>query len=296
MEVLIYIGLAVLGAAFGSFAGATMWRLRASQLKEDKAVGESVDKKEYKRLKPLMEQSFWKGRSICLDTGKSLPWYDLIPIVSWIALKGKSRFSGKPIGVFELAIELLVAAFFVVSFAVWPYDLGSVQAISLFVLWLISGVGLAILFAYDIRWFLLPDKIVYPLIAIGALMAVIRIVGSPEVLNTALDTLYAVLMLGGLYFVLHTVSKGRWVGFGDVKLGVFLGLVLGSWPLALLCLFLANFIGCLYVTPLLWAKKLKRTSRVPFGPFLILGFIVTMLFGQRFIDWYIAFTFSGLMQ
>jgi prepilin signal peptidase PulO-like enzyme (type II secretory pathway) len=225
-----------------------------------------------------------------------LPWYDLIPVVSWLVLKGRSRFSGKPIGIFELAIEVAMAAFFALSFAFWPHSFDSWQAVALFALWLVSGVGLAVLFAYDVKWFLLPDKVVYPLIAVGFAMAALHVASAPDMFSAALDTLYAVLVLGGLYFVLHVVSKGRWVGFGDVKLGVFLGLVLGSWPLALLCLFLANFIGCLYVVPLMLMGKISRTSRVPFGPFLMLGFVVAALFGQTLVDWYLALTFSGLMQ
>lgn len=295
MEIAIYVGLALLGAAFGSFAGATVWRLRAYQLVEDKTAGEKIDKKEFKRLEPLTKQSFWKGRSICLDTGKTLPWYDLIPVVSWLMLKGKSRFSGKPIGIFELAIEVAVAVFFVLSFTFWPQAFDSWQAVALFGLWLVSGVGLAILFAYDVKWFLLPDKIVYPLIVLGGIMAIVRTVDSPDALGAALNTIYAVLVLGGLYFVLHAVSKGRWVGFGDVKLGVFLGLALGSWPLALLCLFLANFIGCLYVVPGMMMHKITRTARVPFGPFLILGFVIAGLFGQTLVDWYFNLTLSSLV-
>lgn len=294
--VVIYIALGLFGAAFGSFAGAMMWRLRARQLKEDKAAGEEIDKKEYKRLKPLIEQGFLKGRSVCLDTGKVLPWYDLIPIVSWVMLRGRSRFSGKPIGKFELIIEIVMAVFFVASFLFWPHEFATWQSIALFISWLISGVGLAILFAYDVKWFLLPDRIVYPLIILGCIMVILRVSEAPAVLPALLDTLYAVLVLGGLYAVLHVVSKGRWVGFGDVKLGIFLGLSLSSWPLALLCLFLANFIGCLYVVPALLMGKMTRTSRVPFGPFLILGFIVTGLFGHVLIDWYLAFTFSSFVS
>lgn len=291
----VYVMLALFGAAFGSFAGATVWRLRAQQLQEDKAAGEKVDSKEYKRLKPLMDESFLKSRSMCLDTGKTLPWYDLIPVVSWLALKGKSRFSGKPIGKFELVIELAMLAFFVSSFALWPQALDTWQSIALFVLWLASGVGLGILFAYDTRWFLLPDKVVYPLIVLGAVMAAIRITEATDIGGAVLDVLGAVLILGGLYFVLHIVSGGRWVGFGDVKLGLFMGLALGTWPLALMALFLANFVGCLYVIPAMLFGKLTRNMRVPFGPFLILGFVLSGLFGQYLIDWYINVTFSGII-
>lgn len=294
-EGIVYTVLVLFGAAFGSFAGAMVWRLRARELADDKAAGEKIDTQEYKRLKPLIKQSFWKGRSLDLDTGKELAWYELIPVASWLFLRGRSRYTGKPIGKFELIIELMMIAFFAGSYMFWPYALDTWQAISFFGLWLTAGVAMAILFVYDLRWFLLPDRIVFPLIAVGIGMFGIRLSmtsasGTGEgILSTAL----AVVILAGLYFSLHGISKGKWVGLGDAKLGIFLGLALGTWPLALLCLFLANFIGCLYVMPAMMMGKVTRSSRVPFGPFLILGFVVTMLFGQRILDWYMNMTFVG---
>ena len=95
-------------------------------------------------------------------------------------------------------------------------------------------------------------------------------------------------MLAGLYAVLYGASRGRWVGFGDVKLGVGLGLLLISWELAFVALFLANFIGCLIVIPLMLAKKLKRTSRIPFGPLLIMGTILAWFVGTPLLAWYMG--------
>ena len=100
----------------------------------------------------------------------------------------------------------------------------------------------------------------------------------------------SVLILGGLYLLLWTVSKGRWVGFGDVKLGLALGLLLVNWKLALLTLILANLIGTLVVLPGLVAKKLSRTSQVPFGPFLIAGFFISVVAGYPIINGYESFS------
>jgi prepilin signal peptidase PulO-like enzyme (type II secretory pathway) len=87
---------------------------------------------------------------------------------------------------------------------------------------------------------------------------------------------------------LYVVSQGRWVGFGDVKLSIFIGVVLG-WQKALLALILANVIGFFIVLPGLATRKLTRTSRVPFGPFLIIAFVVAGLFGDAIIQWYLSF-------
>lgn len=286
-QFVIYLALVLFGACFGSFAGATVWRLRARQLVADKAEGEPYDKKEYARLKSLAGGKALKDRSCCLGCGHGLKWYELIPVVSWLALRGKCRSCKKFIGWFELLIELGVVAFFVLSYAFWPggFDGSTVQVVH-FILWLVAGVIMAVLYAYDAKWFLLPDGATIMLAIVGALVVGVTAVASGDVWGTILAALGAVSVLGGLYALLYAVSRGRWVGFGDVKLGAALGLLLVSWELALLALFLANFIGCLVVIPGLATKKLTRTSHVPFGPLLILGAVLAFIFGTPILDAY----------
>ena len=101
------------------------------------------------------------------------------------------------------------------------------------------------------------------------------------------EAVLSLLPVTGLYGLLYAVSGGKWVGFGDVKLGIYIGLALG-WPLALLAMMLANLVGTLYILPGLLTGVLARNSRIPFGPFLIIGTILAMLFGQSIIDGYIG--------
>lgn len=287
-EILIYGILVVFGLMLGSFAGATVWRLRAQQLVEDKAEGEKIDAKEYKTLLPLTKSTIRTDRSRCLHCGHTLAWYDLLPLVSWLSLRGKCRYCHAKIGWFEPLMELGVAAFFVVSYVAWPVSIDSTLAIFHFVLWLIGGVMLAILFAYDLKWFLLPDIIVFPLVAIGAIMAGIQVATAPGVVGALINVAGSVAILSGLYYVLHKISKGQWIGFGDVKLGLALGLLLADWQLAFIALFAANLIGCLIVIPGMLAGKLTRTTRVPFGPLLILGTIFAMLWGPSLVIAYFS--------
>jgi len=286
MEFVIYIALTLIGACLGSFAGATVWRLRARQLVEDKKAGEKVDTAEFKKLEPLTKAKVTTDRSRCLHCSYELKWYDLIPIVSWLTLRGKCRNCRKPIGYFELLIELGVAAFFVVSYVFWPFELTSTLEIARFVLWLLSGVGLAILFAYDTKWYLLPDKVTFTVVAFGLITVAITAIQSGNPVATLLSALGAVGILSGLYLFLYLISKGQWVGFGDIKLGLALALLLVDWQLALVALFLANFIGCLIVIPLMATGKLKRTSRVPFGPLLIAGAVVAQFIGVAVLSLY----------
>ena len=283
--------LGIFGLLFGSFAGASVWRLRARQLVEDKKAGEEVDKAEYDRLVPLTKPSFTKDRSRCLHCGHTLAWYDLLPLVSWLQLRGKCRYCRTPIGRFEPLMEVMVAGYFVASYLLWPIPLTNGFELIQFGLWLAIGVGLAILFAYDQKWFLLPDVVTFSLVALAGIFAAIEVAQAPDRLVAVWNVVGAVAVLSGVYLTLWWVSKGRWVGFGDVKLGLVLALLLGDWRLAFIALFAANLIGCLVILPGLLTGVLTRTARVPFGPFLIVGALVAFFAGRAILDWYLGLSF-----
>lgn len=288
MEQTIIVLLALLGLCMGSFAGATVWRLRARQLVQDKTEGEEVEEGEYKKLQPLTQSKLTSDHSRCLHCGHELKWYDLIPLVSWASTGGRCRYCHKKIGAFEPLIELGVGGFFVVSYLLWPISLDTPLGIFQFVLWLASGVLLAILFAYDFKWFLLPNRIVFPLIGVSAVLAVSRLVGESDLTASLIEVVLSVSILSGLYFILWVYSKGKWIGFGDVKLGLALALLLGDWQLAALALFLANLLGCLLVLPGMFMGKITRGTHVPFGPLLIGGSVIAALFGQPVLQWYFS--------
>ncbi len=278
--------LFALGLVFGSFTGAQVWRLRARQLVEDKAAGEEVDGKEFRRLKPLLGKSASQDRSRCLECGHTLAWYDLLPLVSWISTGGKCRYCKKAIGNFEPAMEVGVGLYFTISYIAWPFPRVSPLEWALFALWLIAGVLFAILFAYDAKWFLLPDNINYSLIATGLLFALTYFALQPSV-ETATSIVGSIAMIAGLYWILYLVSKGEWVGFGDVKLGVGLGLLIADWQKAFLAVFLANFIGCIIVLIfVLMRREVRRHMQLPFGPMLIMGAILAVLWGESIMLWY----------
>ena len=285
-DYLIYLILALLGLCMGSFAGATVWRIRARQLIEDKEAGDEVDLKEYKKLLPLTKANFAKDRSRCLSCGHELSWFDLLPLVSWLGTFGRCRYCKASIGKFEPLIEIGTALFFILSFAFWPDSLSTTMQISIFILWLMSGVLLAMLFAYDLKWFLLPNWLIFPLIVLGACIAVLNILSAQDIMQALLSLVSAVMILSGLYLALWLMSKGQWIGFGDVKLGLALALLLGDWRLAFIALFAANLVGCIIVIPSLLIGKMTRSTHVPFGPLLITGAILAMLFGQSVIEWY----------
>jgi len=279
-----YIALAVFGLCLGSFAGASIWRLRARQLKEDKESGEHVQKSEYSRLEKLTKHKLSSDRSMCLSCGYTLKWYDMIPLLSWLLLGGKCRKCHKKIGYLEPLIELGVALFFVLSLMFWPYPLQTGLQITRLVIWLAAGVPLAILFVYDAKWFILDRNINNIVVVLGLCSSAILLISSSFSMVAMLNIAGSVLILGGLYYVLFKFSGGKWVGGGDPLLGLGLGLLLADWKLAFIALFSANLVGTLLVLPGMLTGKLKRDSHVPFGPLLIIGFVIAGLAGSWLIS------------
>ena len=257
---MIEVMLFLLGLSFGSFVNALVWRLHK-------------------------KRNFVNERSECTHCHHTLAWYDLVPVFSWLLLRGKCRYCHKKIEDSPL-VELLVGVVFVLSYVFWPLGF-SVAGVWLFCLWLVAVVMLAALVVYDIRWMLLPNVLVFPLIGLGVVWFIVQAVflSTLSVGGVFLEFVYGLASVTGLYGLLYVVSKGQWVGFGDVKLGVFMGLVLG-WQQGLLAVMLANVIGFIFIIPGLVSGKLKRTSRVPFGPFLIVATVLSLLFGPHILGWY----------
>ncbi len=260
-EGLLIIIFAILGVCLGSFANAAVWRIK-------------------------VKKDITRDRSECIHCHHKLAAADLVPIFSWLFLRGKCRYCRMPISIQYPLVEAAVMLYFVLSYLLWPVQLDDAYAWIDFSLWLSYGVGLAILFVYDLKWYLLPDKVVWPLVALGAV----------DFINTALwhqwspiqiitELMLSVMVIAGVYYALYLASKGKWIGFGDVKLGLFMGLALG-WQAGLVCLLLANIVGCIFIIPGLLTGKLKRDSRIPFGPFLIIGFILAGIWGQLLFQWY----------
>ncbi len=276
--------LAVFGAIFGSFAGAQVWRLRARQLAEDKKDGLAVDEKEWKRLLPLTQNTVKTDYSRCLHCGHRLGWYDLLPIASWFSTGGRCRYCHARIGVFELLMELGVASVFVASYLLWPWALTGGLDWLLFGIWLASLVVLAIMAGYDAKWKLLPDIANYAYLGIGILFIVVRFIAHGDVALP--NVLGALAILSGVYAILYVVSKGGWIGFGDVKLGAGLALFLGDWKLAFLALFLANLLGCIIVLPGILRRQLGSGSQIAFGPLLMTGMLLSFAYGTGIISWF----------
>ncbi len=291
MDIWLYLVVGFFGAIFGSFAGAQVWRLRARQLAEDQADGLRINKTELARLEPLNQSNFLTDRSRCLNCSKELKWFEMIPVVSWLALRGRCRSCHEFIGWSEIFLEVSLTTLFILSVYLWPMPLDGALEISKLVIWLSALVLLAVMFAYDKRWFLLPDRLNLSFIALGVVFFVLNIsqVSSPIAMMSELFG--SIMILSLLYYVLHKVSDGEWVGLGDVKLGFGMALFLADWRLAFITLFASNLIGTLIVLPGLLRRTIKRQSKVPFGPLMIAGFLFAWFFGEEIVIWYQSLLF-----
>lgn len=279
---MIIVILTVLGLCFGSFVNAVVWRLheQAKQGKRQKAKGKRKHDQFTSR-----HLSILKGRSMCPNCQHSLGAQDLVPVLSWLSLGGKCRYCHKPISGQYPLVELATAVLFIISYAYWPWAFNN-EGSTLFIIWLTFVVGLTALAVYDLKWMLLPNRLVYPLLWLAVIQVLIRVVVFQEGLDVLLGSVWGFLIGGGIFYALFQVSAGKWIGGGDVKLGALLGLIVGGPSGALLMIFTASFIGTLVSLPLLATKRLKTTSRLPFGPFLIAAMVIVYIFGASIISWY----------
>lgn len=273
---MVIAALLLIGLSLGSFINALVWRVRQQELECEKSRPNA---------KRLRELSISKGRSMCPDCGHTLHAKDLIPVLSWLSVGGRCRYCRKPISVQYPLVELATAALLVGAYWHWPLALEGVGWV-LFSLWVLILTGLVALTVYDLKWYLLPNRIMLPLAGLGVVFAVLRISFSPEPLHALVLTILSVLVGGGMFYVIFQISQGKWIGGGDVKLGALLGLVLGTPASSLLFIFLASLIGSLVAIPLLVSGRVKRDSVLPFGPFLILGAVIAWHFGETILNWY----------
>lgn len=277
------IVLLLLGLVLGSFVNALVWRLRKQ---DELAHPEFVEKKERRANQKLVTKdiSISRGRSMCPTCHHTLGAKDLIPVLSWVMLKGKCRYCGVPISWQYPLVELLTAFLFVLSYIFWPYGFNGVGWVQ-FTAWLVFLVGFVALTIYDIRWQELPDRIVWPLAVIAGLQMVVLSVVEHD-WRVLLWASLGVVVISGLFWLLFELSKGNWIGFGDVKLGVALGLIAGTPLAAILVIFFASVLGTAASIPMLAKTKHKMQLHVPFGPFLIAGLIIVYFFGDVIIRWY----------
>lgn len=280
--------LIILGLILGSFVNALVWRLHEqAKLAGQRAEGKGQSKPSKQTLpsaRSPSDLSILKGRSMCPHCGHTLAAKDLVPVLSWIGLRGGCRYCHQPISWQYPLVELLVAGLFVWSYLAWPLGFTGVGLFQ-YVYWLLFIVIFVALAVYDLRWFTLPDRLVRPLVV----LAVIEVVVVALLRQSWADVWQPVaglVIIAGLFYGLFQFSKGRWIGGGDVKLALALGLIAASPLRALLLLFLSSLLGTLASLPLVVRGKGGMKAHIPYGPYLLLAAVIVQLYGAHIILWY----------
>ncbi|KKW47351.1 MAG: hypothetical protein A2128_02240 [Candidatus Liptonbacteria bacterium GWC1_60_9] len=291
---LFYGFIFVLGLAIGSFLNVLGLRYRPNRF--------------------LLASPVWSGRSRCPHCGKTLAWYELIPVVSFIYLRGACHTCVHPLSVQYPAVELAAGATLVAV----PFYLASLYDAPLFaanggmlawfyflsVVWVLAILALILMSIIDYRQRIIPDEIVAVIAALGVVK--IAVLASYDqvfliqqsflqnyallgqfwngmVLNHVLGAVGALLILGSIVLI----TRGKGMGMGDVKLGGALGLLFG-WPDIFMVIVFAFLAGTLVTLPqLLWKTK-RLNDAVPFGPFLAVGALATFFFGYTIIRSYFS--------
>lgn len=221
----------------------------------------------------FMTEESLGGRSHCSHCKEALTWYDLLPLLSYLLLSGKCRYCHKkiPFEVFitEIILGILTAGVFWIN-PVLNFNL----VFQLFILVIIS-----IIFIVDLKTGYIFDKITYPAIVVSGIYALV----TQSFLSFACG-----LSLAGIFFLLIVITRGKGMGFGDVKYVLFIGLALG-FPNGLLATMLAFLTGAVFSIFLIIFGKKHFGQSVPFGPFLSLGVLITLFWGTQIIDWYLKF-------
>jgi prepilin signal peptidase PulO-like enzyme (type II secretory pathway) len=258
----MYILFFIFGALFGSFINALVYRLHQGL-------------------------NFVNARSMCPKCKHTLSWYELVPVFSFVWQKGKCRHCRKTISWQYPLVEVLTGGLFVLVFlSQLPTGVllaPSLQEIVKLVGLLIFTIFLIIIFLYDFKYYLILDKITLPAMALAFVWQL--------VLNFSWQHMLTVLVAasvgGGFFLLQYVVSKGKWIGGGDIRLGFLMGLIL-AWPGILVALMLAYIIGAVFAIGMLLLKKKRWGSQIPFGTFLSLGTFIALLYSQELINWYIS--------
>ncbi len=206
------------------------------------------------------------GRSHCDFCKKKLSFFDLIPVLSFILLKGKCRYCKKPLSFYYIFVEIITSVLFVFTWIYFPTNIIFYKIIS----FAITSCLIVIFFA-DFKYHIIPDKI---LIWLGVFSIFFSF-------NNFLNNIFAGLIFYSIFYAIWFFTKGRGMGFGDVKYVFIIGILLGLKD-GFIAIYLSFLFGGLFSIMLLIFKMRKMKSRIAFGPFLTLGIFV-VIFLKNFI-------------
>lgn len=222
------------------------------------------------------EESIIFPSSHCPNCGTSLKWYDLVPVLSYIFQKGKCRYCGGEISQQYPIVELLNAIMYLFIYLQFGFTLE-------FLFYAIIFSILIIITVIDLQHMIIPDSLVIAIFIFTIIYKLLNYIlyrQSPELINSILGLVLSIL----LFLLIIIISKGG-MGGGDATLIGVLGFILGIKGI-FLAIYLSFIQGAIISIFLLIMKIKNRKDPIPFGPFIILGFLIVVFWGESLINWY----------
>ena len=246
-----YLALFFFGIICGSFANVCIYRLPENK-------------------------SIVTGRSSCPNCKKKIIWYDNIPLLSFILLKSKCRFCKKPINSQYFIVELITA----ISFVSIYYFFGLTLAALLLS---ILSVFFIIIFFIDLKHFIIPNELTFPLMIIGFFKSFDPNLNQtifPNYINSLIGGVFGYLIIWLIIFFYKKVRKKEGMGLGDAKLLAVVGFWFG-WFSIPFTIFMSSVVALIFVLPSLINKSRKMSSQIPFGPYIIIAAIFYVSFSNQ---------------
>lgn len=252
MKILVFF----LGASIGSFLNCIIYRLSVNEVP--------------------------KGRSYCPKCKHQLSYKDLIPLFSYIFLLGRCRYCKKKISLEYPLVELLVGFLFLITYLFLGV---SVELIYIFIVLFF----LTLIFIYDLKHYIIPDFATFSLIGVSIIYLGYSYFLENDT-SILISGMYSAIGSFLFFFSLFYFTKGKGMGFGDVKFVIFMGFFLG-FPKIVVAFFLSFFFGAIIGLGLILLRKKGMKSQIPFGPFLIIGTLITYFYGERIVEYYLSYLF-----
>jgi len=243
----------LLGGLFGSFANVCIYRL------------------------PL-EQNVVYGRSFCPGCKNKISWFDNIPIISFVILKGKCRNCDFKISYNYLIVECLSILFFFIIYKLFGASFTTLLLCILF-------LSLVIIFFIDLKHFIIPNEITFPLMVIGFFKSFdpeLNII-FPNFVNSFLGGAIGYLIIYLIFLFYKYVRKKEGMGLGDAKLFAVIGFWFG-WISIPFVIFLSSIIALISILPSLINKSKNISSEIPFGPYIIIATLIFVIFKNNFLN------------
>lgn len=236
----------------------------------------------------INDEPWMWGRSKCEHCRKKIAWFDNIPLFSYFMLRAKCRYCRQPISMIHPTVEFLTGTLFVwwywggaFFFKLTQAPLTTLQPL----FWLLVGVLLLVIFVADWLFMVIPDLAVFSLLGLIIIYRLGLVLLGIMKLQDLMMTIIVATVFTLFFWFLWWVTKGKGFGLGDVKLMLPLGLLLG-WPRSLVGVFFAFILGAVTGIMLILIRKKKIGQVIPFGPFLVVGGVIGLVWGEIISSWY----------